>query len=204
MAVLITGPLLEQILLEQRKARDADHSDEVWEGLDMTAPLPHTERQEIGGAAGCGARQAGGVARTRTGPPWNELLGPGRGLEPGLPRARRCASLTRKPGEHLDTHWRGAIDFLIEIVIPGDRTREKISFFERLGARELLLVDRSPWRLEMQRHAGERLAEAGQSSLPSRESIASPVRPLEFRLVAGKPCPRIAVRRTDAERVWLV
>ena len=39
------------------------------------------------------------------------------------------------------THWQGAADFLVEIISPGERTREKIPFYSSLGVVELL-VDR--------------------------------------------------------------
>src|SRR5258707_10298401 len=43
----------------------------------------------------------------------------------------------------------GGPDFVAEIVSPGDQTIEKISFYAEAGVRELLVVHRQPWALEL-------------------------------------------------------
>ena len=37
------------------------------------------------------------------------------------------------------THWQGAADFLVEIISPGERTRDKIPFYSGIGVVELLI-----------------------------------------------------------------
>ena len=56
-----------------------------------------------------------------------------------------------------DTFWFGGPDFAVEIASPGDRSREKLEFYAKVGTRELLLVDRKPWSLELYRLDGEKL-----------------------------------------------
>ena len=47
------------------------------------------------------------------------------------------------------THWCGGPDFCAEITSPGDRSRDKLDFYAAIGVRELLLIDRDPWALEL-------------------------------------------------------
>ena len=66
-----------------------------------------------------------------------------------------------------DTFWFGGPDFAVEIVSPGDRSREKLDFYAKVGTRELLLVDRKPWSLELYRLDGEKLSASGNRRSPS-------------------------------------
>ena len=67
-----------------------------------------------------------------------------------------------------ETHFFGGPDFAVEIVSEFDRSREKLPFYARVGVRELLLVDRDPWVLELFRLQDDRL-DAGRP-LDPRES----------------------------------
>src|SRR5438067_1116105 len=46
-------------------------------------------------------------------------------------------------------HWEGGPDFLVEIASDRDRAREKLPFYAAVGVREVLIVDRNPWGLEL-------------------------------------------------------
>ena len=71
------------------------------------------------------------------------------------------------------THWQGAADFLVEIISPGERTREKIPFYSSIGVVELLIVDRDPWSLELYRQQDGQLTKVGQSTLAAPDVLAS-------------------------------
>ncbi len=87
---------------------------------------------------------------------------------------------------------------------PGDRTREKIPFYARLGVVELLLLDREAWTLELHRRQGARLERVGQSSAATGEVLSCASVPLSLQLVPGTPRPRIAVTDTASGRSWSV
>jgi hypothetical protein len=110
--------------------------------------------------------------------------------------APRTAPASRTAGE-----WR---HFVIEIVSSGDRSREKLGFYGQAGVRELLVVDRSPWRLELFRLGGSGLERAGASDLSRSSALASEVLPLTFSLATGAPRPIIDVRSSDGSRKWQV
>jgi Uma2 family endonuclease len=102
------------------------------------------------------------------------------------------------------THWLGGPDFGAEIVSPGDRTYEKLDFYARVGTGELLIIDRSPWKLELYRREADEMKLAGQSTLEAPQVLASEVIPLTFRLIPGDPRPRIEIVHTGNGQRWEV
>jgi Uma2 family endonuclease len=98
------------------------------------------------------------------------------------------------------THWVGGPDFAIEILSEGDRAREKLDFYAKVRVRELLLIDRDPWRLELYRLALRRLGLMGTSTPKEGKALPSRVLPLTFRLVADRPRPTIEVVNADGRR----
>ena len=102
------------------------------------------------------------------------------------------------------THWFGGPDFCVEIASHGDRSRDKLDFYAAIGVRELLLVDRDPWGLELYRLADGRLDLVGRSNLSAAAVLASAVVPTSFRLVPGTARPRIEVTHHDGVQRWLV
>lgn len=103
-----------------------------------------------------------------------------------------------------ESHFLGPADFLIEIISPSDKTREKIAFYSLLGVRELLIIDRYPWSLELYRHNGSELALAARSELETSEVIASAIVPLRFQLLAARPRPQIRILESNGQREWSV
>jgi hypothetical protein len=103
-----------------------------------------------------------------------------------------------------DTHWCGGPDFCVEIASPGDRSRDKLDFYAGIGVRELLLVERDPWDVELYRLSGARLELIGRSDLSSPTAIDSVVVPVSFRLIDGSPRPSIEVTHRDGVQRWIV
>ncbi len=100
------------------------------------------------------------------------------------------------------THWQGAADFLVEIISPGERTREKIPFYSRLGVVELLVIDREPWSLELYRQQDGQLTMAGRSTLAAPDVLRSQTVGLGFQLLPGDPRPQIQVTHAASGRQW--
>lgn len=205
MAILITDPWLEDRLIMQREASGANRYDEVWEGVYMMTPIPNTEHQYI-------VAQLTSLLLEVVGGPQSGLVCPGVNLTgPDIDdwtqdfRVPDVAVLLRGgPGEDCDTHWRGGVDFLVEVTSPGDKSREKLSFYSQLGVRELLLVDRDPWTLELHRHQAAQLQKVGQSDLDTGDVLTSSVLALTFQLLPGDPRPQIRVEHGESGRSWMV
>ncbi len=204
MTTMIIDPWLEESLQSQRQATGADRYDEVWEGTYIMTPMPNDEHQEI-------------VSRLTS--IFEEVVGwPGLGkVRPGVNVSDRESDWKqnyRVPdvvvfmadgmAKNCDTYWLGGPDFAVEIMSQDDRTRQKLPFYEKIAVGELLLVDRSPWSLELFRYRNGTLATAGNCTLEQDTVLTSDVLPLTFRLVAADPRPQIEVTRTDGRKQWLV
>ena len=70
--------------------------------------------------------------------------------------------------------------------------------------RELLLIDRDPWALELYRLGEDGLALAGTSTPEQPTVLTSAVLPLAFSLVPGDPRPVIEVVHADGLQRWRV
>lgn len=204
METLIADPRLSQRLIDERRARGADRFDEVWEGVYVMAPAPNDEHQEV---------------ELRLARVLLEIV-----EDAGLGSVRTTINLATDPSEWesdyripditvflngssavcRDTFWTGPPDFVVEIVSPWDKTRDKFDFYEKIGARELLIVDRDPWQLELFRLQGAKLVRIAQVVPDDSASIPSQVLPIEFRLASGQPRPTIAVATTDGQRNWTI
>jgi Uma2 family endonuclease len=204
MAMLICDPGMEERLLAERQANGHDRWDEVWDGVYVMAPLANDEHQEL---------QAGLTAILQAVLGWNGLALVRAGVnvsdrEKGWEHNYRCPDVVvftnDTKAKNCDTHWFGGPDFTIEIVSPRDRSREKFDFYAKVGVRELLLIDRAPWSLELHRLVNSTLVPAGKSVLPSSDLIVSQVVPLSFKLIAGSERPSIEVTHRDGRQRWVV
>ena len=202
MDVLIADPLLaESFILERQRLGHVRH-DEVWDGVYVVSPEPNNEHQRILALMvhcfveavhreDLGSVSAGGNVSDRA-ESWTENF--------------RCPDLAvylhGGTAEDRDTHWFGGPDFAVEIVSKGDRSREKLDFYASVGTRELLLIDRYPWAVELYRLEGGKLTLVGRSTLADPRSLESRVLPVSFRLVEGPARPLVAMVHADGERSW--
>ena len=142
-------------VIEDRRRKGLDRLDEVWEGVYHMVPPPSEEHQEVTdtlfGIFFAYIKKHGlGVLRTIKGvrdrddnyriPEWIFL------------RAGRESLLKRDSG-YVDE----GPDVVLEVRSPGDETDAKIPFYEKVGTRELLLIDRDTRRVELLRRVGKRL-----------------------------------------------
>jgi hypothetical protein len=82
---------------------------------------------------------------------------------------------------------------LVEIISPGEKPYDKFDFYAQVNTREVLIINRGPWAIELHQLRGGKLVLAGRSDLANPAVLASSVLPLTFRLVAGQARPRIEV-----------
>ena len=102
-----------------------------------------------------------------------------------------------------ETHWVGGPDFAAEIVSPGETPAAKFAFYESIGTKEVFVVHRKPWKLELLTLTGGRLVLASASSLAGGV-CASAALGLTFQLVPGGKRPRVAVTQPATGRSWSV
>ena len=203
MTMLIHEAHLEEQLIAERRATGADRFDEVWEGVYVMAPFPNDEHQELvvglssvlqvlleWGARG--AVRAGVYVSDR---------------EVGWTKNYRCPDvavfLPSGKAKNCGTHWCGGPDFTVEILSPDDQSREKLPFYGAIGTRELLLIDRQDWSLEMYNLTATGLLLSARSVVGD-DPISSSVLPISVRLLAGEFRPRIEVLHADGQQRWLL
>jgi Uma2 family endonuclease len=203
MAIMVLDPHVEEQILAERAGFDVSQYDEVWEGVYVVTPLPNNDHQVLVGeftfvlGETVGRRGLGhvfpGVNLSDRDEGWGKNF-----REPDV-------AVFLRDGKAIDrgTHWQGAADFLVEIISPGERTREKIPFYSSIGVVELLVVDRDPWLLELYRHENGQLTKVGQSTLAAPDVLESRTVGLTFQLLPGEPRPQIQAKHPASGRQWV-
>jgi Uma2 family endonuclease len=204
MAILSVDPIELARLIRERRECGGDRYDEVWDGVYVMSPLADNEHQELGVDLSAVMKLATGFdKRIRMFAGCNVSDRPRR-----WNKNYRCPDvavfLPCNPAQDRGSHWFGGPDFAVEILSPYDRSREKFGFYAKVGVRELMLVARRPWTLELYRRAGKDLELVGQSD-PSHDSpvLSSAVLNLGFRLIPGDPRPQIEVSKAEGNLRWL-
>jgi Uma2 family endonuclease len=204
MTARILDPRLVERLKAEREACGGDRYDEVWDGVYIMPPLPNNEHQSL-------ASRLGGVLQ------W-VIEWPGLGsVFVGVNVSDRevqwehnyrapdvAVFLRGGRARNLGTHWVGGPDFIIEITSPNDQSRGKLPFYGQLGVRELLLVDRAPWALELYQLQGDQLVQVGRATPDVPAVLTSLMLPLTFALLPGTDRPYLEVVHAASSQHWLV
>ena len=203
MTMLINSPELEEEIIADRRDRGIDKFDEVWDGTYVMAPLANNEHQDIQTALTAIltmlitfrqlGRVQGGANVSDQPDDWTKNY--------RVPDV--LAFLNGNSAEDRVTHWFGGPDFAVEIVSPKDRTRDKLDFYARVGVRELLVIDRQPWQLELFRLVGNELQSAAVANENNAQTIESHVVPINLRLISGEKRPGIFVTARDGQS-WTI
>ena len=140
MDAIVIAPLTEAdpALLARREALGLDRFDEVWDGVLHMVPSPSMEHQRINYALtvtlGPLAEAAGLV------PAFEANLVPPD--EPGWNDYRVPDLMVFRPEVATERAVEGQPELVIEIRSPGDDSFAKLPFYERIGTREVLIIDR--------------------------------------------------------------
>ena len=202
MDVLISNPAFLRRLIQKRRATGADRFDEVWDGVYIVSPGASDEHQKIGGKlyiALDATIESPGLGEVRQIPNVSDR-------QKGWRQNYRCPDvavfLKGTSAICKGAYWVGGPDFAVEVISPYDRSRKKLDFYAKVGVRELLLVDRKPWALELYRLRDGQFVLVGKSDLDHPDGLASEVVPLTFRLVEGDPRPRVEIVHADGVQRW--
>ncbi|MFZ5829253.1 MAG: Uma2 family endonuclease [Planctomycetota bacterium] len=204
MTLLVLDPWVEDQLRQQRALTGADRYDEVWEGVYVMAPLPTNEHQLLVMGLSTAIHEAVTGAKIGRAYPGVNLSDRSDGWEHNYRAPDVAEFLNSTRAVDCGTHWMGAADFLVEIISPGDRTREKLPFYDSIGVVELLLVDRDPWKLELYQRTDRGLTKSAESTPRDSGILESAVVPLSFRLKPSQPRPQIEVAHTQGTQTWTV
>lgn len=182
-AVLLSPP---ESFLAERHRQGIDRWDEVWEGVLHMVPPPSDWHQRFAFKLG--------VALAR--------VTDARGLEashetglfrtPGAEQDYRVPDLiVTSPAVRKKRGVEGAPDVVFELLSPDDESREKLPFYEAVGAREVFLIDPETRQVELYVRRGERLL----AVVPEKDGgVRSEVLGLRFVPITG---PKLRLELPD-------
>ncbi len=204
MTTIIHDTLVEERLRAERAASGADRYDEVWESVYMLAPMPNHEHQLLVGRFTRVLDEVVTDAEVGEVVPGVNVSDRIAGWESNYRVPAVAVFLKTTRAVNHDQFWCGGPDFAVEIVSFHDQTREKLGFYGAIGTRELLVVDRNPWRLELYRHDGHSLPLVSTGLVHDENWIESHVLGLKVRLQFGSDRPRIDVCHTASGKNWRI
>jgi Uma2 family endonuclease len=203
MSVVLLDPDWAARVLAEREA-DGEHvHDEVWDGVTYIMPQADNEHDDLVGFFRfvfrtvfdpvLGHRTHGSVNITDRPHRWKQNY-----------RAPDVALfLAGNPAQDRGTHWLGGPDSAIEIVSPGDRSRDKLDFYAGVGVREVLVLDRNPWRLEVYQSRRGRMRSKGAIAPGDGSVLTSAIGPLTFQLLRGRPRPKVKITHAESGQEWV-
>lgn len=201
-SVLILDPGTIREFVDAREIAGIDRFDEVWEGRLVVPPMPNNEHY---------------ILAMKLTEAFSAVIDWDRGdyALPGgnLSDREDWKSNYRAPDaivilaagacENRESHWYGGPDLVLEILSPGEKKFAKFDFYAKIGTREVLIVDRKPWSIELFRLVEGKLVSAGLSNLANPQWLASQSLPLTFRLLPGKSRPQIEIVQLETGKRWL-
>ena len=200
MAILVLDPMHEAEVRKMWPGLDDERLTEVWEGVTVMTPVANTEHQNLvnsfGGVFWLVVTQSSlgtvyqAVNLSDRTPNWLENY-----RNPDV-----SVYLNGNPAVDYGTHYVGGPDFAVEVISPGETPSAKFAFYAAVGTRELLVVNRKPWKLELFALTDGVLKLAGASP----GVVTSAALGLAFQLVEGSPRPRIAVTHPATGGAWSV
>lgn len=200
--VLILDPFAAREFVESRAANGADKFDEVWEGRIVVPPLPNVEHQEVVFAFSPALHEVvvvSGIGVAFTGVNVSDRA---EQWEHNYRGPDVAVFLRTNPAVNHGTHFEGGPDFLVEILSPGEKPYDKFDFYAKVNTREVLIVQRDPWWIELHQLQNGKLVKVGRSELPGSAVLASSVLPLTFRLIPGPSRPKIEVTHAPGGKKW--
>jgi Uma2 family endonuclease len=203
MAVLVLSPYWTEKILAEREANGKWVRDEVWDGVTFIMPEADNEHDNLIGffrlvfqvvfSSESGHRVHGPVNVSDRPSEWRENY--------RMPDV--SVFLAGTSAEDRKSHWFGGPDFAIEIVSPDDRSRDKLDFYALVNTREVLVLDRDPWQLELYQLRRGKLRLAGTIKPGDGKNLASSVLPFEFQLVRSRPRPKVKIVHTGTGQEWI-
>lgn len=200
MATVILDQHLAQSLIAERKRLGQDRYDEVWEGVYMMAPAPNDEHSlilmrlshffdDVIGIPGLGdVRSAINVSNRAIG--WEKNF-----RVPDL-----AVMLLGGKALNRGSYWQGGPDFVVEVCSPDEDPHEKIGFYGAVGVREMLVIDRDPWKIELFRMTSDRLTLVSECT-PASGAVVSEVIPFDFRLEKAEERPILVVSHRGSSEI---
>ena len=110
--------------------------------------------------------------------------------------------LESNPAKDCGTHMCGGPDFALEVLSPNDRSREKFDFYAAIGTREVMMIDRDPWSMELYRLDERRMELVAKLVPDDGAAVVSLIAPLQFSMHARPTRPIIKIVHITTGEQW--
>ena len=182
--------------------RDLERFLEMWDGELYTPPIANNQHyliqtklalaflEEIDWDAGDCVTTGGNVSDREEG--WMQNYR----CPDGLVVLRESRAIDR------GTHWFGGPDIVVEIISDGEDPYAKRDFYESIGVREFVIVERHPWAVELFQLQSGRLVSVGRSDEANGAILDSAVLPVSYRVVSGSVPQRVEVTNLKTNQAW--
>jgi Uma2 family endonuclease len=194
---------MRNLLLDPlQTSSESDRYLEVWNGVTVMSPIANNEHQKL-------------ITRLMA-PLIEVIISKDLGeVYPGLNVSDRgedwsfnyrgpdiAVVLKGNPAIDHGTHLQGGPDFLIEIISPREDAYAKFEFYAQVKTREVLVVHRDPWALELFRQDDEQFELVGRSEVGHETVLTSEVAGLTYQLIEGAPRPTIRMTHPARQGTW--
>jgi len=203
MPVLVQNRDLASRLLKERAALGDHTYDEVWDGVTVIMPEADIEHDDI---AGFFYRAFWAVFGND---PTNRIhfrVNLSDRLEGWTSNFRipdTMVFLSGNSAPQSGTHYYGGPDIALEVVSPDDRSRDKLDFYAKVGTREVIVLDRDPWQLELYQLRSGKMRISGTAKPGDGVILASSVGPLKFELLHAEPRPKVKITHSPTGQEWV-
>lgn len=199
--VLVLNPDAIAETLKQRREWGGDFLDEVWDGVYVMSPDPSPIHQTL--AMGlvlifCETQEPRGATVF----PSVNVTDRERGWQKNF-RIPDASLYLQNPVKDLGPVLLGGPDFLVEVISPKDKSREKFEFYAGIGVRECLLVHPKTKQCELYREREGAFHLVARSTAKQPATCASEVLGLSFQVAGNKENPLLMVQSLKKPRkVW--
>lgn len=102
------------------------------------------------------------------------------------------------------TRWLGGPDIVVEVMSEDEVPAAKLGFYESIGVRECVVVERHPWAVELFQLQASNLVSVGRSDEANGVILTSSVLPVSYRVVPGTSPVRVEVTNLNTNQSWNV
>ena len=205
MAVMVLNKELADEILEGRNGFDRpNRGEEVWDEVTYIMPEANVEHDDIAGFFYRVFWAVFGIDERNRIQFRVNLSDRTVGWKSNYRVPDTMVFLAGNPAKLCGTHYCGGPDLALEVLSPDDKSREKLDFYALIGTREVIILDRDPWQLELYQLDQGEMKLAGTIEPGDGKKLSSRVGPIEYQLISSQPRPKVKIVHTKTGQEWVV
>jgi len=205
MAVMVLNKELADEILEGRNGFDRpNRREEVWDEVTYIMPEANVEHDDIAGFFYRAFWAVFGIDERNRIQFRVNLSDRTVGWKSNYRVPDTMVFLAGNPAKLCGTHYCGGPDLALEVLSPDDKSREKLDFYALIGTREVIILDRDPWQLELYQLDQGEMKLAGTIEPGDGKKLSSRVGPIEYQLISSQPRPKVKIVHTKTGQEWVV